>query len=100
MSVTTINHQEAFQVVRSARTAANPNIGFQRQLYEFEISGASNKVSFSLSVRATKGIFTEIKILRNIFKDNKISCELLDFISNRKRDNSSPKNDVLVLVHM
>ena len=62
MSVTTINHQEAFQVVRSARTAANPNIGFQRQLYEFDISGASNKVSFSLSVRATKGMFTEIKI--------------------------------------
>ena len=62
MSVTTINHQEAFQVVRSARTAANPNIGFQRQLYEFDISGASNKVSFSLSVRATKGMFTELKL--------------------------------------
>ena len=45
MSVTNINHQEAFQVVRSARNAANPNIGFQRQLYEFETSGARIKVT-------------------------------------------------------
>ena len=44
MSVTNINHQEAFQAIRSARNAANPNIGFQRQLYEFEISGACDKV--------------------------------------------------------
>ena len=45
MSVTNINHQEAFQAIRSARNAANPNIGFQRQLYEFEISGACDKVN-------------------------------------------------------
>ena len=46
MSVTDINHQEAFQVIRSARNAANPNIGFQRQLYEFETSGTRHKVLY------------------------------------------------------
>ncbi len=85
MSVTTINHQEAFQILRSARNAANPNIGFQRQLYEFEISGASDKVSFSgfdefkISgasdkvsfsgfVRATKGMLVKAKL--KIFRVN------------------------------
>ena len=46
MSVTDINHQEAFQVIRSGRNAANPNIGFQRQLYEFETSGTRQKVLY------------------------------------------------------
>ena len=35
--------QESLQAVRSARTSASPNIGFQRQLLEFEQHGALGK---------------------------------------------------------
>lgn len=36
MSVTTLNWKEALKCVRVVRTIANPNLGFQRQLQEFE----------------------------------------------------------------
>lgn len=36
MSVTTLNWREALKVVRAGRAVANPNLGFQRQLQEFE----------------------------------------------------------------
>lgn len=36
MSVTTLTWREALKVVRAGRAVANPNLGFQRQLQEFE----------------------------------------------------------------
>lgn len=36
MSVTSLNWREALKVVRAGRAVANPNLGFQRQLQEFE----------------------------------------------------------------
>ncbi|XP_060534954.1 dual specificity protein phosphatase 22 isoform X2 [Cylas formicarius] len=39
MSVTTLNWKEALKVVRAGRSVANPNLGFQKQLEEFECKG-------------------------------------------------------------
>lgn len=36
MSVTQLNSQDALKVVRAGRAIANPNLGFQNQLQEFE----------------------------------------------------------------
>lgn len=36
MSVTNLNWKEALKVVRAGRAVANPNLGFQKQLEEFE----------------------------------------------------------------
>ncbi|XP_056636996.1 dual specificity protein phosphatase 22 [Diorhabda sublineata] len=36
MTVTTLNWKEALKVVRAGRAVANPNLGFQKQLEEFE----------------------------------------------------------------
>lgn len=36
MSVTNLSWKEALKVVRAGRSVANPNLGFQRQLQEFE----------------------------------------------------------------
>lgn len=36
MSVTPLNWREALKVVRAGRAVANPNLGFQRQLQDFE----------------------------------------------------------------
>lgn len=38
MSVTSLNWKEALKVVRVGRAVANPNIGFQKQLQDFETS--------------------------------------------------------------
>lgn len=46
-TVPTLNHQEALQSVRAARIVANPNIGFQKQLADFEQHGLA-KVSISI----------------------------------------------------
>lgn len=37
MSVTNLNWKEALKVVRAGRAVANPNLGFQKQLQEFEL---------------------------------------------------------------
>lgn len=36
MSVTNLSWKEALKVVRAGRAVANPNIGFQKQLQDFE----------------------------------------------------------------
>lgn len=36
MSVTNLSWKEALKVVRAGRNVANPNLGFQRQLQDFE----------------------------------------------------------------
>jgi atypical dual specificity phosphatase len=36
MSVTNLNWKEALKVVRAGRAVANPNLGFQKQLQDFE----------------------------------------------------------------
>lgn len=36
MSVTSLNWKEALKVVRVGRSVANPNVGFQKQLQDFE----------------------------------------------------------------
>jgi hypothetical protein len=38
------NFFQIFQVVRGSRKIANPNSGFQKQLAEFESSGAVERV--------------------------------------------------------
>lgn len=54
MSVTTLNWKEALKCVRVVRTIANPNLGFQRQLQEFEgrrlreVSGNNRKNGISI----------------------------------------------------
>lgn len=37
MSVTNLNWRDSLKVVRARRTVANPNLGFQTQLQDFEI---------------------------------------------------------------
>ena len=47
ISVTGLSVAEALQAVRSSRTIANPNFGFQKQLYDyFEVNAGGLKVSF------------------------------------------------------
>ncbi|XP_076304130.1 dual specificity protein phosphatase 22-like [Tachypleus tridentatus] len=36
MSVTSLDHKDAMKVIRGARNMANPNLGFQKQLQDFE----------------------------------------------------------------
>lgn len=36
MSVTSLNWKDGLKCVRAARAIANPNLGFQKQLQEFE----------------------------------------------------------------
>lgn len=36
MTVTNLSWKEALKVVRAGRAVANPNLGFQKQLQEFE----------------------------------------------------------------
>ncbi|XP_076321423.1 dual specificity protein phosphatase 22-B-like [Tachypleus tridentatus] len=36
MSVTSLNHRDALKAVRGVRSVANPNLGFQKQLHDFE----------------------------------------------------------------
>ncbi|XP_019878278.2 protein phosphatase Slingshot-like [Aethina tumida] len=38
MSVTNLNWKEALKVVRAGRAVANPNLGFQKQLQDFELT--------------------------------------------------------------
>ena len=46
ISVTGLSVAEALQAVRSTRTIANPNFGFQKQLYDyFEVNAGAQKVS-------------------------------------------------------
>lgn len=45
ISVTGLSVAEALQAVRSSRTIANPNFGFQKQLHDFEVNGGAQKVS-------------------------------------------------------
>jgi atypical dual specificity phosphatase len=50
MSVTNLSWKEALKVVRAGRSVANPNLGFQRQLQEFEtykLLEVTNGVNFS-----------------------------------------------------
>ena len=47
ISVTGLSVAEALQAVRSSRTIANPNFGFQKQLYDyFEVNAGAQKVSY------------------------------------------------------
>ena len=47
ISVTGLSVAEALQAVRSTRTIANPNFGFQKQLYDyFEVNAGAQKVSW------------------------------------------------------
>ena len=41
---------EALQAIRSSRTIANPNFGFQKQLFDFEVNGGVQKVSKKLTL--------------------------------------------------
>lgn len=45
ISVTGLSVAEALQAIRSSRTIANPNFGFQKQLHDFEVNGGAQKVS-------------------------------------------------------
>ena len=45
ISVTGLSVSEALQAIRSSRTIANPNFGFQKQLFDFEVNGGVQKVS-------------------------------------------------------
>ncbi|KAK9887652.1 hypothetical protein WA026_023731, partial [Henosepilachna vigintioctopunctata] len=36
MTVTNLNWKESLKVVKAGRAVANPNLGFQKQLQEFE----------------------------------------------------------------
>ena len=45
ISVTGLSVSEALQAIRSSRTIANPNFGFQKQLFDFEVNGGAQKVS-------------------------------------------------------
>lgn len=38
MSVTELSWKDALKVVRVGRSVANPNLGFQKQLQDFEVS--------------------------------------------------------------
>ena len=45
ISVTGLSVSEALQAIRSSRSIANPNFGFQKQLFDFEVNGGAQKVS-------------------------------------------------------
>ncbi|KAH0821596.1 hypothetical protein GEV33_001195 [Tenebrio molitor] len=47
MSVTNLNWKEALKVVRAGRAVANPNLGFQKQLQDFE---ATRLVKFLITL--------------------------------------------------
>ena len=59
ISVTGVSVAEALQSVRSSRTIANPNFGFQKQLCDFGINGAAEKVR--LKLKAVQSPFKGLK---------------------------------------
>lgn len=48
MSVTNLNWKEALKVVRAGRAVANPNLGFQKQLQDFEATRLAKVISLIL----------------------------------------------------
>jgi len=57
ISVTGLSVAEALQAVRSTRTIANPNFGFQKQLYDyFEVNAGAQKEQQRLSQLFNKSI--------------------------------------------
>ena len=65
MSITNLSWKEALKVVRVGRSVANPNVGFQRQLEDFESSRLQE-----VSLRIPK-VITRPKNPRDITKDCK-----------------------------
>ena len=62
MSVTSLNWKDALDCVRSVRSIANPNLGFRKQLQEFEgrrlreVSNSRNELSVRLERERERGI--------------------------------------------
>lgn len=52
MSVTELSWKDALKVVRVGRSVANPNLGFQKQLQDFEVS--NNQDSLLMWVNKNK----------------------------------------------
>lgn len=50
MSVTQLSWKEALKVVRTGRSVANPNLGFQVQLQEFEIFKLAEVYAFDFII--------------------------------------------------
>ncbi|KAJ3662999.1 hypothetical protein Zmor_007311 [Zophobas morio] len=48
MSVTNLNWKEALKVVRAGRAVANPNLGFQKQLQDFEATRVAKVTTATL----------------------------------------------------
>ena len=60
ISVTGLSVAEALQAIRSSRTIANPNFGFQKQLHDFEVNGGAQKVS-QTPARVMRKILSKIQ---------------------------------------
>ena len=60
ISVTGLSVAEALQAIRSSRTIANPNFGFQKQLHDFEVNGGAQKVS--IKSPGAKDVFCRLHV--------------------------------------
>lgn len=65
MSVTPLTWKEALKVVRAGRAVANPNLGFQTQLQDFELTKLIEVIFIY-----TKNL-TVFKIIKNFFTGKK-----------------------------
>ena len=53
MTATSMGWHDALRYVKSMRPVVNPNLGFQRQLMNFEQSGQRDQVDFIISTLAS-----------------------------------------------
>ncbi|RWS30384.1 dual specificity protein phosphatase 22-B-like protein [Leptotrombidium deliense] len=56
MSVTSLNWKDALKCVRGARAIANPNLGFQKQLQDFEGRRLRERTLFTFIIAIFKMI--------------------------------------------
>ncbi|XP_013794919.1 dual specificity protein phosphatase 22-like [Limulus polyphemus] len=78
MCVTSLDHRDAMKVVRGARNVANPNLGFQKQLQDFEhrkISEERKRLRYKYSHQSLE---QDEKICRKLVTNYNKSTETLN----------------------
>lgn len=57
MTVTNLGWRDAVNAIRGARSCANPNFGFQKQLQDYENEGLENVGFYSKAKKCMKSLF-------------------------------------------
>lgn len=72
MSISNLSWKEALKVVRVGRSIANPNVGFQQQLKDFESTRlqdvSNNQIFFKFAVMKKSSCVRRLYSITEIFK--------------------------------